>query len=114
MRPYCIFPRGILWPLELPPLYFISGSAAALLKTPITVPTTVSSTAPQATSLAHCQPSVSLSSSFCGDAGAPSAPAGGSRSDEHTSELQSLLRISYAVFCLSTQKQAEYATTPST
>src|SRR3546814_7339713 len=24
----------------------------------------------------------------------------GSRSDEHTSELQSLLRISYAVFCL--------------
>src|SRR3546814_11003235 len=78
MRPYCIFPRGILWPLELPPLYFISGSAAALLKTPITVPTTVSSTAPQATSLAHCQQSVSLSSSFCGDAGAPSAPAGGS------------------------------------
>src|SRR3546814_3832999 len=28
----------------------------------------------------------------------------GSRSEEHTSELQSLMRISYAVFCLKTQK----------
>src|SRR3546814_8389632 len=27
------------------------------------------------------------------------------RSEEHTSELQSLLRISYAVFCLKTKKQ---------
>src|SRR3546814_1752820 len=26
--------------------------------------------------------------------------AGGDRSEEHTSELQSLMRISYAVFCL--------------
>src|SRR3546814_10157602 len=26
------------------------------------------------------------------------------RSEEHTSELQSLMRISYAVFCLQTQK----------
>src|SRR3546814_4651997 len=30
-------------------------------------------------------------------------PVGGTRSEEHTSELQSLMRISYAVFCL-TQK----------
>src|SRR3546814_8919103 len=28
------------------------------------------------------------------------APARGGRSEEHTSELQSLMRISYAVFCL--------------
>src|SRR3546814_10844653 len=27
-------------------------------------------------------------------------PAGGTRSEEHTSELQSLMRISYDVFCL--------------
>src|SRR3546814_9413746 len=27
------------------------------------------------------------------------------RSEEHTSELQSLMRISYAVFCMKTQKQ---------
>src|SRR3546814_9902235 len=29
----------------------------------------------------------------------------GRRSEEHTSELQSLMRISYAVFCLKKQKQ---------
>src|SRR3546814_5565076 len=28
----------------------------------------------------------------------------GNRSEEHTSELQSLMRISYAVFCLKTKK----------
>src|SRR3546814_8602671 len=28
------------------------------------------------------------------------APKSGARSEEHTSELQSLMRISYAVFCL--------------
>src|SRR3546814_7069688 len=34
------------------------------------------------------------------------SPRGGenSRSEEHTSELQSLMRISYAVFCLKKQK----------
>src|SRR3546814_2369515 len=30
----------------------------------------------------------------------PARPAAGDRSEEHTSELQSLMRISYAVFCL--------------
>src|SRR3546814_5833990 len=30
---------------------------------------------------------------------------GQSRSEEHTSELQSLMRISYAVFCLKKKKQ---------
>src|SRR3546814_5781267 len=32
-------------------------------------------------------------------------PGAISRSEEHTSELQSLMRISYAVFCLKKQKQ---------
>src|SRR3546814_8759299 len=32
---------------------------------------------------------------------------GGWRSEEHTSELQSLMRISYAVFCLKKKKQQE-------
>src|SRR3546814_3431268 len=41
---------------------------------------------------------------------APAMPAGGriiniSRSEEHTSELQSLMRISYAVFCLKKKKK---------
>src|SRR3546814_13518793 len=50
------------------------------------------------------------------DAGGAARPAGdhdprpvgrrrGSRSEEHTSELQSLMRISYAVFCLKKKKQ---------
>src|SRR3546814_5058612 len=34
----------------------------------------------------------------------------GSRSEEHTSELQSLMRISYAVFCLKKKKQNEHIT----
>src|SRR3546814_5651467 len=33
----------------------------------------------------------------------PSAHAASARSEEHTSELQSLMRISYAVFCLKTK-----------
>src|SRR3546814_1533644 len=33
------------------------------------------------------------------------AAARASRSEEHTSELQSLMRISYAVFCLKKKKQ---------
>src|SRR3546814_3734677 len=32
-------------------------------------------------------------------------PVTASRSEEHTSELQSLMRISYAVFCLKKKKQ---------
>src|SRR3546814_9764575 len=35
-----------------------------------------------------------------------------SRSEEHTSELQSLMRISYAVFCL--QKKTQKAQVPTT
>src|SRR3546814_5709371 len=31
--------------------------------------------------------------------------SGGKRSEEHTSELQSLMRISYAVFCLKKNKK---------
>src|SRR3546814_2059435 len=36
------------------------------------------------------------------------------RSEEHTSELQSLMRISYAVFCLKKKKQYRTATTRHT
>src|SRR3546814_3088784 len=40
-------------------------------------------------------------------------PVGGrarERSEEHTSELQSLMRNSYAVFCLKKKKQQQYTT----
>src|SRR3546814_4984649 len=33
------------------------------------------------------------------------------RSEEHTSELQSLMRISYAVFCLKKKKKIDYLIT---
>src|SRR3546814_2012561 len=36
---------------------------------------------------------------------APHPTAAGRRSEEHTSELQSLMRISYAVFCLQKKQQ---------
>src|SRR3546814_6813010 len=36
-----------------------------------------------------------------------SDPARGCRSEEHTSELQSLMRISYAVFCLKKKKNTK-------
>src|SRR3546814_3677449 len=39
---------------------------------------------------------------------------GPGRSEEHTSELQSLMRISYAVFCLNKKKKKTKDTTAST
>src|SRR3546814_1123873 len=36
---------------------------------------------------------------LCGDGEWPEVCGSGERSEEHTSELQSLMRISYAVFC---------------
>src|SRR3546814_2665070 len=55
--------------------------------------------------------STTASSSFSTDAqsgasaGRADATGGTIRSEEHTSELQSLMRISYAVFCLKKKKQ---------
>src|SRR3546814_2867828 len=40
-----------------------------------------------------------------GVADAAGLPGFGNRSEEHTSELQSLMRISYAVFCLKKKKK---------
>src|SRR3546814_7166493 len=41
---------------------------------------------------------------WCGMAGAGDDSDADGRSEEHTSELQSLMRISYAVFCLKKKK----------
>src|SRR3546814_1931561 len=56
-------------------------------------------------------PSSPSAASFGVSGGAPTTASGSSfqspvcrRSEEHTSELQSLMRISYAVFCLKTTK----------
>src|SRR3546814_2619098 len=42
-----------------------------------------------------------------GDAATKLRPAPRERSEEHTSELQSLMRISYAVFCLKKKKKKD-------
>src|SRR3546814_6194184 len=41
-----------------------------------------------------------------------SRPQAAPRSEEHTSELQSLMRISYAVFCLKKKKKTQHTTKP--
>src|SRR3546814_2181323 len=68
-----------------------------------------------ALSAASCAFSSAISSSFApseagGEAGVgmPGIPG---RSEEHTSELQSLMRISYAVFCLKKKKTTVRHTT---
>src|SRR3546814_3424280 len=44
---------------------------------------------------------------FKGRFGRMGFPTAAARSEEHTSELQSLMRISYAVFCLKKKKRNE-------
>src|SRR3546814_10172047 len=45
---------------------------------------------------------------FANLVGAAERRAGMGRSEEHTSELQSLMRISYAVFCLTNKKKKKH------
>src|SRR3546814_1472876 len=45
---------------------------------------------------------------LCEDLGVRYVRIGSARSEEHTSELQSLMRISYAVFCLKKKKTTVY------
>src|SRR3546814_2262052 len=59
--------------------------------------------------LTNCVPVVAVHAS-CVDGGKCS-PADTQRSEEHTSELQSLMRISYAVFCLKTKTRRANSTT---
>src|SRR3546814_4919688 len=47
-------------------------------------------------------------------AGAQTAQQPVPRSEEHTSELQSLMRISYAVFCLTKKKKQQHTNTSNT
>src|SRR3546814_10323136 len=54
----------------------------------------------------------SWTSLFTGDP--DDRPRSASRSEEHTSELQSLMRISYAVFCLKKKKQKSHKPTKQT
>src|SRR3546814_4816097 len=48
--------------------------------------------------------------SYAGQIVLQTAPHIGNRSEEHTSELQSLMRISYAVFCLKKKNKTHHNT----
>src|SRR3546814_1313427 len=52
-------------------------------------------------------PAFAAAADFDFDSRGPSEAAEPARSEEHTSELQSLMRISYAVFCLKKKKYKE-------
>src|SRR3546814_4595936 len=54
---------------------------------------------------ASCRGLASIAPSARASTSAPYLPIGKGRSEEHTSELQSLMRISYAVFCLKKKKR---------
>src|SRR3546814_1043730 len=51
------------------------------------------------------RPKYSLTTDWRRPTVAPTSPTRHCRSEEHTSELQSLMRISYAVFCLKKKKK---------
>src|SRR3546814_8400310 len=55
-----------------------------------------------AVSIDSCEPRASAWKAIARDRASNGVP--GNRSEEHTSELQSLMRISYAVFCLKKKK----------
>src|SRR3546814_5603994 len=80
-------------------------------------PTRIATFSPAlSTSAARCR-STSVGTTVGGVQPTPEKTApcflGGSRSEEHTSELQSLMRISYAVFCLKKKKHQSYNQQPT-
>src|SRR3546814_5846598 len=66
-------------------------------------PSTARASAGQARSNTRCSDSPSGISTSCGASRQATRRSG--RSEEHTSELQSLMRISYAVVCLKKKKK---------
>src|SRR3546814_8991584 len=83
----------------------VSGSAwlsrnsrIALLKTSLSSPTTM---CPAPETSVNCAPGTVATNRFA-------ASREIRRSEEHTSELQSLMRISYAVFCLKKKTHTEH------
>src|SRR3546814_2624783 len=77
------------------------------------LPCSWASVGPRSAAISITSPAASFSalrrnpSSRLHEAKASCAVAIASRSEEHTSELQSLMRISYAVFCLKKKKKKE-------
>src|SRR3546814_5443485 len=80
--------------------------AARLISEPGAAARIAASSVPPSTATSHWDSASINISSLSEDSGAPdatawqSSPMRSMRSEEHTSELQSLMRITYAVFCL--------------
>src|SRR3546814_1079596 len=88
----------------------VSASAAQALRSDVQV--IAAATSSLVTSPVTIFDSSSPSCRFCASIarGLASSYAARSRSEEHTSELQSLMRISYAVFCLKKKIYNNYHT----
>src|SRR3546814_10576967 len=56
----------------------------------------------------RCRPGPARRARRCSGSNRPPRGRRRARSEEHTSELQSLMRISYAVFCLKKKKKLDY------
>src|SRR3546814_8244946 len=85
-------PIAIDWsPTSIPP----ANSETLVMPAPISTSATPSS---RSSSERHAKPVASGAAMI-------------DRSEEHTSELQSLMRISYAVFCLKKKKKQKHKTT---
>src|SRR3546814_8863181 len=84
-------------PLEARPLFTLDVTVSTR---PLAVSSAVSSSTLRVSS------ALTLNSSALrrSRTGSPVGAGGTARSEEHTSELQSLMRISYAVFCLKKKK----------
>src|SRR3546814_4490749 len=110
-RPICLFPEGTRVPHgERPPLRAGFAGLYALLKVPV-IPVAIDSGRLSPRNSFLKRPGTITFN--VGEIIPPGLPRAEARSEEHTSELQSLMRISYAVFCLTTKntsRQYSYAT----
>src|SRR3546814_4641308 len=98
------FPEGYSFPMHSIPLSLVDGSfvSAVTGQTFDGLPLVVSPTPAGRNSQSYAGRRVCAGNTNC----TPICPIQAKRSEEHTSELQSLMRISYAVFCL--QKKTKY------
>src|SRR3546814_2018543 len=87
----------------------VSGPAIAVLLEKVIIGTSAVSTIGFTASAdgENSGPRSRAACSASADSAAAAAPSG-VRSEEHTSELQSLMRISYAVFCLKKKNMYHY------
>src|SRR3546814_7533182 len=110
-------PRAASLPASFATTLRDSSGSILLRETSVIVPgsakpSSVPSRAASNSSAAVCGPSANTRSAAAALTTATPRSCGKVRSEAHTSELQSLMRLSYAVFCLKKKKQ-QHKSTPS-